>query len=244
MKVKDLIMPKFCAHCFILLIMCVLFLLPVGGSADEKPAEPPVRITFKRAAVASFLVGRRQPELNETADQTLSCSLKRMCADDPSIKSNAGITLTRLVDQQLGRRFGNQVLPREDVKVVENGLHLDRESDTPLSMAQALGKALDVDVVMLGTVWRYRDRSVQPGMPDSNASVAFAVYFVEVATGRILWYNTFDQTQKTLMSNLLEAKKQMKLGLKWLSADELAERGVQEMFSQFPDNILPGNFKQ
>ncbi len=242
-------MPKLRNHCYLYLIVCVMFLLPPGvHAAEPAPAEPSqtsVRITFKRAAVASFLVGRRQPQLNQSADQTLACPLRRICVDDPSILPHAGITLTRLVDQQLRLRFGQQVLPRQEVKTAETGLKLNPETDTPLTMAKALGRALDVDVVVMGTVWRYRDRTpAQSGMPDRHASVAFAVYMINVSTGRIIWNSLFDETQKPLTDNLLEAKKQIKMGLKWLSADELAQHGVRQVFASFPTNILPGNYKQ
>lgn len=229
-------------HCCFYMLLCVIALVPVKAFSAE-PAQPEVRITFKRAAVASFLVGRRQPQLNESADQTLACPLRRICVEDPSILPNAGITLTRLVDQQFRLRFGQQILPREEVKTAENGLKLNPETDTPLSMAKALGKALDVDVVAMGTVWRYRDRVSEAGMPDRHASVAFSVYLVNVSSGRVIWNSMFDETQKPLMDNLLEARKQIKMGLKWLSADELAKQGVQQVFSTFPTNILPGKYK-
>ena len=89
---------------------------------------------------------------------------------------------------------------------------------------------------------RYRDRGAIEGMPDSPASVAFAVYFINVEDGRQLWRGLFDATQQAVSKDLLQAGKQLKMGLKWLSADELAAHGVREVFGKFPSEFLPGNY--
>lgn len=235
-------MPKYLIVQFVSwLSLCLTAFLPTDVLAAD-PAQDPVRITFKRAAVATFLVGRHKPQLDQTADQTLSCPIVQICADDPTILPHAGITLTRLVDKQLRGRFGQQVIPRADVQNAEDEIKLNREVDTPRLIAEKLGHNLDIDVVILGTVWRYRDRGAVTGLPDSPASVAFAVYMVDAASGRILWRGLFDETQQALFDNVLDAKKNLKMGLKWLTANELAEFGVKEVFSKFPPNILPGDY--
>lgn len=227
-------------------LLCVLLLStlainPAMGASDEA-ADGAVRITFKRAAVPSFLVGKREPQMDEAMDQTLSCPIGKICIDDPTILPNAGATLTRLVDQRLRDRFGRQVVPRSEVQNAEDEIKLNSDKDTPRTMAGKLGRLLNVDVVVIGTVWRYRDRGTVAGMPDSPSSVAFAIYFVEAASGRTLWRGFFDGTQQTLLEDIFQAKKQLKMGLKWLTANELAEYGVRDVFRKFPSTILPGDF--
>lgn len=219
-----------------------MMLLP-GWAGCEEAAQPVIQITFKRAAVASFLVGRRPPQLDAGPDQTLNCPMAQICFDDPSILPNAGPTLTRLVDKQLRGRFGQQVVPRSEVKRIEDSIKLDMEVDTIRSMAEQLGKALKADVVMVGMVWRYRDRGTVDGVPDRPASVAFAVMMLDSASGRVLWRRQFDETQQTLFENVLDFKKNLKLGLKWLTANELAEYGVSQVFSDFLANTQPGDFE-
>ncbi|MBT8338883.1 MAG: hypothetical protein HKP58_14465 [Desulfatitalea sp.] len=227
-----------------LTILAAVMCPPASAVAadSENAGEAPVRVVFKRAAVASFLVGKQAPDVNEKMDKTLSCPMGQICTDDPSILPNAGMTLTRLVDEQLRRRFGGQVVSRTDVKNAEMQLTLDRAKDTPLAMAAQLGRLLDVEVVVIGMVWRYRDRAKVIGQPQDSASVAFAVYFIESRTGRMLWRGLFDATQQPVLDDLFQARKQLKMGLKWLSANELAAKGVQEIFQKFPQDILPGNF--
>jgi hypothetical protein len=223
-------------------LMAFTATIPALAADDGAPAGAPERILFKRAAVASFLVGRGQPEMDESMDLTLSCPIGQICKDDPTILPQAGITLTRLVDQQLRGRFNRQVAPRSEVQNAEVELVLNNQQDTPRDMAKKLGHILKVDVAVIGTVWRYRERGAVDGIPDSPSTVAFAVYFIEVESGRMLWRGLFEGTQQTLSDNLLQAREQLKLGLKWLTADELAEHGVREVFQKFPPNILPGDF--
>jgi hypothetical protein len=139
-------------------------------------------------------------------------------------------------------RFGKQIIPRETVKNAEMEIKLDRQEDTPRTMAERVGRLLDVDVMVIGTVWRYRDRGEMLGVPESKASVAFAVYFIDVENGRKLWRGMYDATQQAVTENLFQARKQIKMGLRWLSADELAAHGVKEVFKTFPPNLLPGDF--
>lgn len=195
--------------------------------------------SFMKGAVAPFLVGRRQPQMDEAMDETLSCPIGEICAYDPMILPTAGTRLTDLVSKYLHHRFGNHIVPQNDVTIANVERLLDPAKDTPRTLAQKLGKRLDVDVVFVGTVWRYRNRGAIEDVPDSPASVAFAVYMIEVHSGRQLWRGIYSASQQALMDNLGQAKKQLKMGLKWLSADELAAYGVKEMFENFMPQVQP-----
>jgi hypothetical protein len=104
---------------------------------------------------------------------------------------------------------------------------------TPRLMAQSLGEALGTDVIILGNVWRYRERDPKAFDPPSGASVAFNIVLLKVETGQRVWKGTFDKTQRTLSDNVL-SKGSFKRVVKWLSVNELARLGVQEVFKNFP----------
>jgi hypothetical protein len=69
---------------------------------------------------------------------------------------------------------------------------------------------------------------------ETPASVGFAVYLIEVASGKMLWSDAFSETQRSLSENILQAKGFFEMGGKWLTADELALYGVKDMFKRFP----------
>jgi hypothetical protein len=64
--------------------------------------------------------------------------------------------------------------------------------------------------------------------------VAFTVYLVDVPTGKVLWKDRFAETQSSFSDDILRRGKGVKKGMKWLTADEMARRGVKEIFDRCP----------
>ena len=60
------------------------------------------------------------------------------------------------------------------------------------------------------------------------ASVDFVLYLIDVRTGGLVKQFHFDETQQTLASNILDAKKFVDRNGRWLSAMELAQEGLQK----------------
>jgi hypothetical protein len=69
--------------------------------------------------------------------------------------------------------------------------------------------------------------------------VAFALYLVDAASGRQLWRGVFDMTQEMVLWDMARFSDRIRMGLKWLSADELARYGVKAVFRTFPSDIKP-----
>ncbi len=222
-----------------------LLALLIGGFAqqmawaEENSEERQADIRFKHMAVAPFLVGQRHPQMDAAMDDTLSCPIDRICIDDPTIEPQAGEMMTILLHATLRSRFGQHMIPLDRVRQAQTGLGLDPALDTPNTLAQQLGQALSADLIMVGTVWRYRKRNAIEGIPDMPASVAFAVYLVEVETGRRLWRGLYDGTQEVATKNIFNLGKQLKMGVQWLSADELARHAVKEALDRFPNHVKP-----
>ena len=84
-----------------LFLFGLIFFGVVDGWAEEQSEPMADEIIFNRLAVTPFLVGQRQPNMDETLDYTLSCPINQICGDDPSIQSNAGPMMMRLVHTAL-----------------------------------------------------------------------------------------------------------------------------------------------
>lgn len=224
-------------RCITLAVIGLLLLGSYGALADESSETRLPAIYFKRIAIAPFLVGHRQPHMDESLDDTLSCPINDICLEDPSIQPNAGPMLMRMVHGALKRRFDQHVVPLDQVQAAYTGIRLDGTKDSPRTMALQMGDSLSADLMVVGTVWRYRDRGALEGFPDKPASVAFAIYVVASKTGRQLWRGVFDEAQEIALQDMAKFPKRIKMGLKWLSADELARHGVQEIFRPFPSSI-------
>ena len=220
----------------------ICFGLPAVG-AEVQTEEKPSDFYFNRIAVAPVLVGYRQPDMDETLDDTLSCPINQLCADDPAIQSNAGPMMTRWVHSALKNRFGQHVVPLDSVQAAYAGIRIDGAIDSPRTLALQMGESLSADLVVIGTVWRYRDRGAIEGFPDKPASVAFALYLVEPRSGRLLWRKIFDEAQEFALQDMARFADRIKMGLKWLSADELARHGIKVALEPFPRNIKPNSLK-
>lgn len=207
--------------------------------AEEANEQESGRLYFKRMAVAPFLVGHRQPQMDAAMDDTLSCPLDQICTDDPSIAPEAGTTLTRLVQAAMHKRFTTHLINRSEVNAGYANILINGAKDTPRSLARQLGQALSADLMLMGVVWRYRHREPPEGPPENPASVAFAIYLVEVETGRRLWRGIYNGTQSVASQNIFNLSKQLKMGVRWLSAAELALHGVGEALETFPNGVAP-----
>ena len=99
-----------------------------------------------------------------------------------------------------------------------------------LSLIQKIGRKYDSDAVLICNISRYVERIGKKYAIESPASVAFDCKLIEVETGRAACFFNFDETQQALTDNLLAAS----LRLKWLTADELLNEGLNKKLSACP----------
>uniref|UniRef100_A0A7V5XG89 Lipoprotein n=1 Tax=Thermodesulfobacterium geofontis TaxID=1295609 RepID=A0A7V5XG89_9BACT len=106
------------------------------------------------------------------------------------------------------------------------------ETKNPAEIVKKLCKKTNTQVVLYGRIYRFIERKGSSFSIVEPASVAFALVLYDGETGKILWMEEFDETQKPLSENVLNIKLYGRL--KWLSAEELAERGLIKIFKTFP----------
>ena len=143
-------------------------------------------------------------------------------------------TVTRLVQQALKKRFGEKAVPLADVKDLYKQIFKSPEGETLRSLAQKTGGTLRADLMITGTVWRYKERIGGAAGIERPASVAFILFLIDVNNGKLLWTSTFDKTQRSLSEDFMDFRGLFKEGARWLTAEELARHGVQEAFKKFP----------
>ena len=221
----------------ILTVICFSIILASPQQVRCAPQTKEIKavpIRVDSIAVVPFFKGKDIEQINDPMNKTLSCPLVGLCFNEDSFKPGSEKKVERFVNELLAKKFQERLVPFEEVIRTYEGLSIDPKKDTPRLVAQKLGRALRIEYVLVGAVWRYTDRIGENGTTKIPASVAFVLYLVQVETGDRLWKKAFDKTQKTLTENVLDAKGFFQQGARWLTADELARFGVKKILTDFP----------
>jgi TolB-like protein len=101
-----------------------------------------------------------------------------------------------------------------------------------------IGELVYADAVLTGRVLRYRERVGSEIGVKSPASVAFTVDLIDVRRGDVVWSARFDETQKGLTENILSLGDIRERGIRWLTAEQLAQDGVRKVINQLHQAIV------
>ena len=192
-------------------------------------------LAVSRIALMPFLMGQLESP-NAPIAKPLSKSVTQLEINNRKLPQDTDQAMTRVVNAALKLRVEERLVPPDQVAEAYRAVLTDPSLDTPRKRAVKLGELLDVPVVMVGTVWQYRARGVLADMPDSPAAVGFALYLIDVKTGARFWRGAFEGTQKALSDDLIGGLKQLDMGLRWLSVEELARYGVKSILKKLPLN--------
>jgi hypothetical protein len=131
---------------------------------------------------------------------------------------------------------GWTVMPQTDV---EDALQQFPPS-TPADLDQnalALGRKLNVDGVLYGSVHQYRERVGYDYAAQTPAAVAFTLNFVDEKSGQIVWTANFAKEQKALTENVLDLPTFISNSGRWVRAHDLAAQGAREAIGNLQSKI-------
>ena len=97
-----------------------------------------------------------------------------------------------------------------------------------------VGAELEADGVIIGYVYRFRDRRGFDYSVEKPASVFFEIQLFRSRDGVLVWRGTFDKAQTSLMENMYRASYFFKERGRWITAKELAKEGVEDILKKFP----------
>lgn len=99
---------------------------------------------------------------------------------------------------------------------------------------QQIGKESGCNAVMSTNLYRFQQRQGGEMAADAPASASLAMRIVKIDTGKVIWASEFDETQESLLSNLLSFGKAQSRGFKWITVEELVEQGVRGQLAKCP----------
>lgn len=95
------------------------------------------------------------------------------------------------------------------------------------------GVSVNVTYVMTGYVYRFRERVGRGYSVQEPASVAFSVHLVDVPNQRVAWTGIYNETQQALSDNLFNLGTFLNRGGGWVTAEELADSGMENLLKGF-----------
>lgn len=124
---------------------------------------------------------------------------------------------------------GVQVIAPSDLATAfkSKGLAVPRED--PKVAAERAAEDFGATAVAVGRVTRWRAREGSAAGATTPASVAFEVTLYQAPVPRRLWTGRFDETQKSITEAILRARQYPGGGTRWLSTEEFARWGAQEV---------------
>lgn len=222
---------KISSCCSPLLVLVILLILPAGGLiADNTPA---ALNAGDRIALIPFVKGKYDIQIDTPLDNILTCSLRELCFVETELEEDADEKLTRHVREKLKIRYSTQLIPEALISQNYVKLMPFGDEETLKSIALKIGESVGARYVLVGAVWRYKDRAVVKGEEEMPAAVAFAVYLLDGPKKQIIWKKSFIKSQKALSDDVSNISMFLKGGMKWLTADEIAKYGVDEVFKDF-----------
>lgn len=214
------------------LIFWLLILVTIFGlfscAPSEKPQPLPPRISEKLKTIVVIPFDYHCPT---STPLPFYCPVQGIIPGE--VKLNAREVMNQLLRNELSAYSGKYnfifLSQNEFESLLEEGLSKAKSFS---ELVHFIATKTEAQGVLYGKIFRFKERRGSSWSVEEPASVAFVLILYDGETGKILWQGVFDETQKPLSENILNLALYGKV--KWLTAKELAERGLKRILKTFP----------
>ena len=204
----------------LILIFGVILAWNLKTKAETKPS----------LAILPFFVER----VENPARGAVLCPLCKGVYQSGQVLPGSQNTLTRLLYQRMEALGTFKVLPLEKVEKVLTPSVKEQFEQKPIPSSIQMGKELDADFILVGYLFRFEERIGSRIGAERPASVGFDVHLLRLRDQKRVWDGKFDETQRPLSENILKIGSFFRRQASWLSAEELASVGMDEMLKKLP----------
>jgi hypothetical protein len=144
------------------------------------------------------------------------------------------IKLTRFLYEKMEASGTFKIVP---IKRMEEILLIGERrgfEEGPLSTSLKVSKELNADFVFIGYLFRFEERIGSSIGVERPASVGFDLHLIRLRDEKMIWIGKFDEIQRPLSENLLKIGSFIRRKAQWLTAEELADIGMDEMLWKLP----------
>ena len=181
-------------------------------------------------AILPFIIERVEDQEQRTA----ACPICKGIHRRSEILTGSQNTLTRFLLEKMEANGAFRVIPLKRVEEVLGRWEKRHFEEKPLSSSLQVGKELNADFVFIGYLFRFEERIGSRIGADRPASVGFDVHLFRLTDERMVWEGKFDETQRPLSENLFKIGSFFRRKASWLTAEELASVGMDEMLRRLP----------
>lgn len=200
--------------------------LQVWQSSDLK------KISLNRVAILPFA----SPPLSEKAFPAgdMLCSFCGFSVAEHKDFSRAGERLAGYLYQGLSGASSFELVPMERVYSLFQLEHARHDFFGDVDFILSLGRELRADAVVAGEILRISERQGGDYSVVNPSSVSFRITMFRVNDGSELYRAVYDETQRPFSEQPERLLQPSKLRFRWLTADELAKTGMQDVVTAFP----------
>ncbi len=160
-------------------------------------------------------------------------TLRKYSGEGSASPETAAELVARFMTDAMARR-GIRVIPASDLATAFDAQGLKTTDINPRTAAELAATKFGATAIMMGQVSRYRERQGERFGSTGAASVAFNVTIYTADPVQRVWSSQFDETQRPLFENIVNAPRYPGGGTRWLTAAELAQWGAESAVDKLP----------
>jgi len=223
------------SHLFLLFFILLIVSGCHYASGASTTLKDDGKAVFKRVAVFPF----QRVSPGDVDVKTVRCPVCGLVFRTEASAHHAEKVVEELFLDRLLSQKAVAVIPPDRVGGIYERVTAGLFKADILEVSKKVGSELEADGVVVGYVYRYRERKGYSYSVEKPASVAFEIHLIRVRDGVVVWRGIFDKTQTSLTENIFLISSFFKQGGKWVTARELAAEGVDEILKDFPGLKLP-----
>ena len=211
------------------IVFVVLLAFSITSQAVEKKSERAKH--SNRIAIISFQA--ITPEAG--TGNAVRCPICGIVSSSGKILEGSEKIVEEVFVNKLNELEGLELIPSKKVQSIYKKISSEKPKRVYQETLRKVGNELGADYLAIGFVYRYAERVGYKYSSEHPASVVFEIHLIRTNDGSIIWRGFFDKTQKSLTENVLDISSFFRGGAKWVTARQLTEQGMDDVFETFPD---------
>lgn len=162
-------------------------------------------------------------------DARVSASRDTSSADNALLEKS--YYLTSMLFEAMSGHEGYELISPDSAREASSRISASGEGPGDTETAGRVARELNADAAITGFLYRWKEREGSDYAVNNPASVFFDLCLVSPEDGSILWRGRFKKTQRSLSENLLDIRTFFKGKGKWMTANDLAGMGMNDLIS-------------